>query len=191
MALLDDTQQKSLNAVLYDAVIGGNLDRTKLCLSRGAQAGKSDMKSYFDGRGTGVTPLACLAYENYNREVLDALAQGGLDIDEKDSRGKTALAYAVSGQRLDCVRHFLALGANPLAELDGSRTVMDLARENQGYSGLVTRDSIIDALVTAVPLPGEFNASAKKPEAAVSTVEAITVNKPISLTPHKKEGFQL
>ena len=191
MPPFDQKQQNSLNALLYDAVIGGNLERTKLCLSRGAQAGKADMTEYFSERNTNPAPLAQLAYRYYNREVLDVLAQSGLIVDEKDDEGYTALATAASEQNAVCVKHFLAIGANPMAELGDGKTVLDVARQNSGYSGAAVRDSIIDMLLTAVPVADDFNASAKKSDGPVSTAEAITVNKPISLTPHKKSGFEL
>jgi ankyrin repeat protein len=190
MATFDDKQQYSLNALLYDAVIGNEPERVKLCLSRGAQASAANMAAYFRARNDDPVPLAHLAFTHYHQGILDALAQAGLQIDEKDSDGDTALGRAVDRQRLECVTHFLALGASPLAENNAGKTVLDLARENNGFSGQDKRDAIIDALLTAVPLPGAFNDVAKKSD-AVTTAENITVNKPISLTPHKKDGFQL
>ena len=190
MASLDDKQQYSLNALLYDAVIDKNLERVKLCLSRGAQAGRADMAAYFRARADDNEPLAHVALQNYHGEILNALAQAGLEIDAKNADGDTALSRAAHLQRLECVTNFLALGASPLAENDAGKTVLDVARENNGFSSQDRRNAIIDALLAAVPLPGEFNGAAKK-SAAVTTAEAITVNKPIALTPHKKDGFQL
>jgi ankyrin repeat protein len=189
MTSLGDRQQKSLNALLYDAVRNCNLERVELCLSRGAQAGPSDMSEYFSNRNEENLPLAHIALKNYDAPVLDALAQGGLDVDQKDADGYTALARATRRQRLDCVTHFLKIGADPLAETGGGRTVLDIARNTDGASS-TTHEAIIDALLTAAPAK-DFNAAATK-DAALETSEPITVSRPISLTtPHKKEGFQL
>lgn len=190
MAPFDDKQQYSLNALLYDAVSEKNLDRVKLCLSRGAQAGPANMAGYFRSRSEDDQPLVHLAFDNYSPPVLDALAAAGMAIDDKDSCGDTALARAADLQRLDCLEHLLALGASPLAENNAGKTVLDIARENQGFSSQDRRNAIIDALLNALPLPGSFNEAAKK-AAAVTTAEAITVNRPINLTQHKKDGFQL
>jgi hypothetical protein len=190
MATLDDKQQYSLNALLYDAVTDKRLDRVKLCLSRGAQAGPANMTAYFDARNEDPMPLAHLALSNYDPEVLDALAGAGLAVDEKNRQGYTALGRATALQRQECVTHFLALGANPLAENNEGSTVLDIARENGGFSSQERRNAIIDALLTAVAPPAAFNDAAKKAE-AVTTVEPITVGRPISLTPHKRDGFRL
>lgn len=189
MPPLDDRQQYSLNAVLYDAVNSSNLDRVKLCLSRGAQATPAEMKEYFRGRNEDPVPLAHLAASRNNKQVLEALGQAGLVVDEKDDQGNTALAKAVKGVRLETVRNLIALGASPLEKNKMNKTVLDLARDN---AGLMNNDAVIDALLNAVPLPGAFNDAAKKAEPAVATSENITVSKPISLTaPHKKSGFEL
>jgi hypothetical protein len=188
MPPLDDKQQYSLNALLYDAVLSANLDRVKLCLSRGAQAGKAEMDAYFRARGEETVPLAHLALKNYNKNVLDALAKDGLLVDDKDREGYTALARATMAQRPDPIGHLITLGASPLEATNAGKTVLDLARANEGYY----KESIIDTLLKGVPLPGAFSDAAKKPEAPVATTETITVSKPISLNaPHKKSGFEL
>jgi ankyrin repeat protein len=189
VASLDDKQQASLNAILYDAVIDRNLERVKLCVSRGAQTGPADMGEYFDGRNDAAAPLAHVAYRYYDAKVFEALVHSGMPIDEKDSSGRTALALAVTDQNYDCTKQFVALGANPLSVDDDGRTILDKARENSGYQSS-SHDAILDTLLTAMPAAGnDFNASAPTP--ATSTAEDIQVSKPISLTPHKKASFQL
>lgn len=191
MTLLDDKQQTALNALLYDAVAGRNLDRVKMCLSRGAQPGKCDMDDYFQSRNDTPTTLAHFAYRFYDRATFETLVHGGMPLTEKDSLGYTPLARAVQNQKLNCVEHMLALGADPLAANNSGITILELARTASGGPG--DRDKIIDALLNAMPAAGaDFAAAAQKPElGSVTTSEDLVVNKPITLTPRKKDGLQL
>ncbi|MEZ0225622.1 MAG: hypothetical protein ACAH83_13785 [Alphaproteobacteria bacterium] len=195
MPSFDDKQQTSLNALLYDAVADQNLDRVKLCLSRGAQVGKADMKDYFQSRNDTPLPLSLFALRYYDHAIFDTLAQRGMSLAEKDSVGYTALARAVSQQKLNCVEHMLALGADPLEANNSGTTILAQARSASSIStGSKDKDKIIDALLNAMPAAGtDFDAAAKKAElGAVTTSEDLVVNKPITLTqPKKKDGLQL
>ncbi len=189
MAALDAKQQASLNAVLYDAVISRNLDRVKLCISRGSQLGPADMGSYFSARSENPVPLAHLAYRYHKPEVLETLVKSGMPIDQPDSGGYTALARAVRDQNLACVKQLLELGANPLSASSNGWTILAMAREDDNRGA--GHDAIIDALLNALPAAGgDFNAAAPNAR-GVATSEDIQVSKPISLAPHRKGGFEL
>ncbi|TAL37260.1 MAG: ankyrin repeat domain-containing protein [Alphaproteobacteria bacterium] len=192
MATLDDNQQAALNALLYDAVASRNLDRVQLCLSRGAQTTQANMEDYFQARNESPSPLPHFAFRYYDRAIFEALAEGGMALAEKDSFGYTVLARAVSQQKLSCVEHMLALGADPLAANHSGTTILAQARSASGAAA-GDHDKIIDALLNAMPAAGaDFAAAAKKAEAgAVATSEDLVVNKPITLTPRKKDGLQL
>jgi hypothetical protein len=192
MATLDEKQQTALNALLYDAVASRNLDRVRLCLSRGAQTTQANMDEYFQARNESPMPLPHFAFKYYDDGIFEALAKGGMALTEKDALGYTVLARAVSQQKLSCVMHMLALGADPLAASHSGTTILAQARTaTSGPAG--DRDKIIDALLNAMPAAGaDFAEAAKKAEAgAVATSEDLVVNKPITLTPRKKDGLQL
>lgn len=188
MAQLDTKQQFSLNAVLYDAVASRNLERVKAALTRGAQPAGAAMDAYFAAREEAPVPLPHFACRYYNEEILDALAAGGLHVDEKDRNGRTALGLAVEDHYLDRVKHLLRLGADPLA-LFGDRTVLDLARTcNTGPN----TSAILDAVLNAVPVASaDFNAAGSPASTTVETAEDIQISKPLNLTPHKRDSFKL
>jgi len=130
-------EQKKLNEQLIEAVNGGNADKVKKLLEKGASANAKDgyetvlcracdrkqdeivdilLKNGADidsRTDLGATPLVLASVHKENVKILELLIDAGAEIDAKDDFGRTALIYAAGFGDAEMVKFLLDKGADP------------------------------------------------------------------------------
>jgi len=107
IAVLFLLNSQGMATELNEAILADDFSSVKLIL-----AGDPKKKLIGKKDDFGRFPLHN-AVINGNRDILDYIVMGDIDINPEDDLGLTPLVYAVQGNDIEMVKHLLELGADP------------------------------------------------------------------------------
>lgn len=196
MTDLTREQKEALGRMIVEGCKKGDVEIVQGCLRRGADPDVSVQ----DGDSGPRRPVLHWASYHFNDKTMQALIDGGANLEARDGDGETALFMAIRNSRTAAVECLMKNGADPLAQNYGKVVVLDVARglRSDYDSYIATRNKIIKALTKDYGPPREDARAKKAPEAAADPApppqqqpandgDDIPVLKPISLQ-HKKGG---
>jgi hypothetical protein len=195
---------ESLNALLKEAVLSGDLDHARLYVAKGADvhmrvAGTGELMRYpVFKNSSGTAPLYhYMLSASFSEAMSDFLLSQGVDVDVENDNGNTPLMLAVRNGLYDRVKYFLGKGADPLHVNKDGEMVLEMARRISA-SDVGARQKIIDALLSPLPdVKADMNkAAAPSGEKQVATTQGVTVTKPLQVNARKAPpssggGFKL
>ena len=115
-------RQKAKNAELVAAAISGDAAAITGHIAQGADPDSCD-----DGTEWGVPALGKAAYHGH-RAAVEALLEGGARVDKPDIDGWTALMFAATWGKSDCLLALLLNNASMTAKNRGGLTALDQAK---------------------------------------------------------------
>ena len=86
-----------------------------------------DINAYQGMEGKGYSNSLMCAARAGHLNCVNRLLEAGVDINSKNSTGKTAVMYAVEGKRTDCLKALLEKGANPNLQDVNLETALHMA----------------------------------------------------------------
>ena len=197
MTDLTREQKEALGRMIIEGCKKGDVDIVRGCLKRGADP---DVLVQ-DGDSGPRRPVLHWAAYHFNEKTMQALIDGGANLEARDNDGDTALFMAIKNSRTGAVECLMKNGADPLAQNYGKIVVLDVARglrsDYDSYAAI--RNQIIKALTKDYGPPREAARERKPAEAAEppppppplpsAPDDDISVLKPISLKPKKGGGL--
>ncbi len=127
-------QCKNGSSALFTAIVKDNIRYVDLLLQRGANPNISCNASVYFQSNTPeqnwkLCPLHCatLGKGNNSCRIIGSLLEKGASIDKLDTKGKTALIYAVCINHLQAATLLLEKGANPNIKYDADMTLIYIA----------------------------------------------------------------
>jgi hypothetical protein len=115
-------RQKAKNAELVAAAISGDAAAITSHIMQGADPDSCD-----DGTEWGVPALGKAAYHGH-RAAVEALLEGGACVDKPDVDGWTALMFAATWGKSDCLLPLLLNNASITVKNRGGMTALDQAK---------------------------------------------------------------
>jgi ankyrin repeat protein len=190
MSDLTREQKEALGRMMVEGCKKGDVDIVTGCLKRG---GDPDV-SVQDGDSGPKRPVLHWAAYHFNEKTMQALIDGGANLEARDGDGDTALFMAMRNQKPAAVECLMKNGADPLAQNYSKVVALDIARTMRtDYAEYrENRASIIKALTKDYGPPHDVKAAAAAPVADPSAGQAnddIHVLKPIELKPKKSGGL--
>lgn len=145
-------QMRAFGRLMVEGFKKGDAAMVKGCLERGADPDVSVQ----DGDSGAARPVLHWGAQYFNAACMQAMIDGGANLEERNSTGETALHHAVKQSKGDAVKFLMKSGAEPVA-LDGNgKTPIDAAlalRADHDYYRNI-RDPILKSLAVERPPEG-------------------------------------
>jgi ankyrin repeat protein len=188
---LTQQQKEALGRMMVEGCKKGDADVVLGCLKRGADpdvcVAESDSSAH--------RPVLHWAAFHFNEKCMQALVDYGANLEAQDTKGETALFFAIRNLKVPAVQFLMKSGADPLAMSSDKTVALDVARNlRTDYNSYAQqRDQIIKALTKDYGRAPEKQPPGVQDDAPAPATEGdIQVLRPIMLQPKKGgHGFNL